>query len=92
MGVVLFGAILHFFNSTIFNVILIMDTEIIFLVEESNEGGYQARALGESIFTEAENLEELKKNVKEAVITHYEEGNHPRIVRLHFVKEELLSI
>lgn len=69
-----------------------MSSELIFLVEESPEGGYQARALGEAIYTEGEDLEELKENVKEAVITHYDEGQHPRVVRLHFVKEELLSI
>ncbi|MFI5134342.1 MAG: 2-oxoisovalerate dehydrogenase E1 subunit beta [Chitinophagales bacterium] len=69
-----------------------MKTEIIFLIEESPEGGYTAKALGESIFTEAESLPELKKNVKEAVITHFEEENRPKLIRLHFVKEELLSV
>jgi hypothetical protein len=68
------------------------DIEIIFLVEESAEGGYQARALGESIFTEAEDMEKLKENVKEAVLTHFEEDNHPSLIRLHFVKEELMKI
>jgi hypothetical protein len=67
-------------------------TEVIFLVEESAEGGYEARALGESIFTEAEDLEELKKNVKEAVITHYEDDSRPAVIRLHFVKEELIKV
>lgn len=66
--------------------------ELIFLVEESAEGGYEARALGESIFTEAENIAELRENVKEAVLAHFEEDNHPSIVRLHFVKEELMKI
>lgn len=69
-----------------------MNSEIIFLVEESAEGGYEARALGESIFTEAETLAQLKENVKEAVVTHYEDGKHPRVVRLHYVKEELINI
>lgn len=69
-----------------------MDKELIFLVEESAEGGYQARALGESIFTEADDMNQLKENVREAVVTHYDEGNHPRVIRLHFVKEELLNI
>jgi predicted RNase H-like HicB family nuclease len=69
-----------------------MNTEIIFVVEEAAEGGYVARALGESIFTESETMAELRANVKEAVLTHFEEGEHPRIVRLHFVKEELLHV
>ena len=67
-------------------------TEIIFLVEESAEGGYEAKALGESIFTDAETIDELKKNVKEAVLTHYEEGEHPHVIRLHFVREELIKV
>ncbi len=69
-----------------------MNTEIIFVVEEAAEGGYNARALGEGIFTEADTMEDLRANIKEAVITHFEEGNHPRIIRLHFVKEELLHV
>lgn len=69
-----------------------MNTEIIFLIEEAPEGGLQARALGESIFTEAENMEALKENVREAVLTHFEIGEHPRIVRLHFIKEELMTV
>lgn len=47
--------------------------EIIFLVEEALEGGYTARALGESIFTEGETLEETKKNIKDAVNCHFDE-------------------
>ena len=61
-------------------------------MEESDEGGYQARALGESIYTQADSMDELRRNVKEAVITHYDEGEHPRVVRLHYVKEELLTV
>lgn len=67
-------------------------TEVIFLVEESSEGGYEARAIGESIFTEGEDLVELKKNVKEAVVTHFEEDRRPAVIRLHFVREELITV
>ena len=48
--------------------------ELIFLVEEAPEGGFTARALGESIFTEGETLEELRRNVRDAVQCHFEEG------------------
>jgi len=65
--------------------------ELIFLVEEAPEGGFTARALGESIFTEAETLEELRVNVRDAVKCHIEEGHSPRIIRLHFVREEPLA-
>lgn len=66
--------------------------EIIFLVEEAQEGGYTARALGESIFTEADTWEELKDAIQEAVICHFDEGQHPHIIRLHSVREEVVTI
>ena len=64
--------------------------EIIFLVEEDLEGGYVAKALGESIITQGDTLEELKKNIKDAVNCHFEEDQKPKIIRLHIVKEEVL--
>ncbi len=66
--------------------------EIIFVVEEALEGGFTAKALGESIFTEAETMDELKINVKEAVECHFEPESMPKIIRLHMVKEELIAI
>ncbi len=67
-------------------------TELIFLVEDAPEGGYTARALGESIFTEADTLPELQINIRDVVRCHFEEGQQPKIVRLHFVREELLAV
>ena len=64
--------------------------EIIFLVEESAEGGYEAKALGYSIYTEAETLEELKIMVKDAVSCHFDGSEIPMIIRLHMVKEEVI--
>jgi len=69
-----------------------MDKEIIFVVEEAPEGGYQAKALGYSIITEADSFEELKKMVQDAVVCHFEDNERPRVVRLHIVKEELLAV
>ena len=66
--------------------------EIIFIVEEALEGGYTAKALGESIFTEAETMDELKINIREAVECHFEDGKKPKIIRLHSVKDELIAI
>ncbi len=68
-----------------------MKTEIIFIVEESLDGGYEANALGNSIYTEAENLDDLKRNIKEAVACHFEEGQMPKIIRLHYFKEEVIA-
>lgn len=65
--------------------------ELIFLVEEAPEGGYTARALGASIFAEAEDMPDLREQVRDAVRCHFEEGQGPRVIRLHFVKEEVIA-
>lgn len=65
-------------------------TEIIFEVQESPEGGYEARALGHSIFTEAGTLEELKAMVQDAVHCHFDADAAPRLIRLHLVKDEVI--
>jgi len=69
------------------------ESELIFEVREDEiDGGYTARALGCSIFTEAEALEELRKNVREAVDCQFDESMPaPRIIRLHFVRDEVLT-
>lgn len=66
--------------------------ELIFLIEEAPEGGYTARALGESIFTEADNWNELESNVREAVACHFEESETPRLIRLHFTRDAIISL
>ena len=66
-------------------------TEIVFVVEEAAEGGYTARAVGASIFTEADTLETLRNSVREAVACHFAEGHPPRMIRLHFVHDEILT-
>jgi hypothetical protein len=65
--------------------------ELIFIVEEAPEGGYTARALGESIFTEADDMDGLKEMVRDAVRCHFDEGQGPRVIRLHFVREEVFA-
>lgn len=66
--------------------------EIFFLVEEAPEGGYTAKALSEPIFTDADSLDELHTNVRDAVRCHFEEGRAPKMIRLHFVHEEVLAV
>lgn len=66
--------------------------ELIFMVEEAPEGGWIARALGSSIFTEADDLDALRDRVRDAVRCHFEEDQLPRIIRLHFVREEVLDV
>jgi hypothetical protein len=66
--------------------------ELIFLVEEADEGGYTARALGHSIFTEADRLEDLHEQIRDAVRCHFEPSQVPRVIRLHQVKDELIAV
>ena len=65
--------------------------EIIFLVEEAPEGGFTAKALGHSIYTEAETVAELHANVRDAVACHFETAEKPSIIRLHFVRDEVIA-
>lgn len=65
-------------------------SELLFLVEEAVEGGYTARAATESIFTEADTLDELRKNIREAVDCHFDDGLAPQLIRLHIVRDEIL--
>jgi len=66
--------------------------EIIFLIEEDPEGGFNARALGISIFTEGDSIEELKKNIFDALNCHFDKSEDiPKIIRLHYVREEILN-
>lgn len=66
-------------------------SEIIFVVEEAPEGGYSARALGAGIFTEADTLDELRAMVRDAVRVHFDENERPKLVRLHFTREEVFA-
>ena len=67
--------------------------ELIFEVREAEEGGYTARALGHSIFTEADSWEELRANVREATELHFEDmPERPKLIQLHYVKDELIPV
>ncbi len=65
--------------------------ELIFLIEDAPEGGYSARALGVSIFTEADDLPSLRDQVRDAVRCHFDDGQGPKVIRLHFVREEVIA-
>jgi len=68
------------------------ERSVFFLVEEAVEGGYNARALVESIFTQGDNLDDLKANIRDAVQCHFDDNNIPEIIRLHLVKEEVITV
>ena len=65
--------------------------EVIFVVEEAPEGGLTARALGVSISTEADTVAELHEQVRDAVRCHFDQAQMPKIIRLHFVRDESIS-
>jgi len=66
--------------------------ELIFLVEEDPEGGYNARTLGQSIFIQGDTFEILKSNIKDALECHYDKKEDiPKIIRLHIVRDEIFS-
>lgn len=66
-------------------------SEIVFLVEEAAEGGFNARALGESIYSQASSMQELRVQVRDAVRCHFDEAERPALIRLHFVRDEVLA-
>ena len=68
-------------------------SEIVFLVEEDPEGGYGARALGESIYTHGDDMDSLRENVRDAVRCHFDdEASLPSLIRLHHVHDEILTL
>lgn len=67
-------------------------TELLFVVEEAPEGGFIAKAAGAAVFTEADTVDELKEMVIDAVRCHFEEDEQPKLIRLIFVKEEVLTL
>ncbi len=67
-------------------------TEIIFHVSEAPEGGYTAKAVGQSIFTEADTMEALKDMIRDAVQCHFEDNDLPKVVRIILTREELFPM
>ena len=67
-------------------------SEVIFDVTESSEGGYEARALGHSIFTQGVDWDDLKGMAREAVLCHFDGEEIPRVIRLHLVREEAIAV
>lgn len=66
-------------------------SELVFVVEEAPEGGYVARAVGASIVTEADDLDGLRAQVRDAVRCHFDEGSVPKLIRLHHVRDEVIA-
>ena len=67
------------------------ESEIVFAIQESPEGGYEARALGHSIYTQAETLDELKRALRDVVRCHFSDQDRPSVIRLHLVRDEVIQ-
>lgn len=69
-----------------------MNEELVFEVTQESDGGYVAECLTEGIFTQADDWDELRRNVQEAVEVYFGDEESPRVLRLHLVKDELLRV
>jgi hypothetical protein len=69
-----------------------MQTEIIFVITESADGGYEAKAAGHSIFTQCDHYHELAETLRDSVKCHFDEGKEPSLIRMHFVKDEIIAV
>ena len=69
-----------------------MTKEIIFTVNESLDGGYEAQAVGHAIFTECDEYSELADVLREAVKCHFDEDEMPSLIRIHFVRDEVIAV
>ncbi|RDI75577.1 hypothetical protein Gocc_1375 [Gaiella occulta] len=67
------------------------ESEIVFSITESPEGGFEAQALGVPIFTQAETMDELRLSVRDAVRCHFDETDRPQVIRLHVVRDEIIA-
>jgi len=65
--------------------------KIVFLVEDDPDEGYTARGLGKSIFTQSEDLDSLKRMIRDAVDCHFTEEQKPKVIRLHIVRDEVIA-
>lgn len=67
--------------------------EIVFVIEDDLEGGYTARALGEAIFTQADDMPSLREMVRDAVRCHFpDESKRPKMIRLHYVSDDVIAV
>ena len=66
--------------------------ELIFIVTESFDGGYEAKAIGHSIYTQCDNYNELPEILRDAVKCHFNENEIPSLIRIHMVKDELIAV
>ena len=69
-----------------------MINEIIFVVNESLDGGYEAKAVGHSIYTQCDEYSELQETLRDAVKCHFDEDKMPALIRIYWVKDEVIAV
>ena len=69
-----------------------MLNKVIFIVTKSLDGGYKAKAVGHTIYTQCEEYSELFDALRDAVKCHFEENQMPSLIRIHLVKDEVIAI
>ena len=69
-----------------------MTNEVIFTVTESLDGGYEAEAVGYSIYTQCDEYSELRETLRDAVKCHFDEDKMPLLIRIHWVKDEVMAV
>ena len=69
-----------------------MVKEIIFTVTESLDGGYEANAVGHSIYTQCDDYDDLSDTLRDAVKCHFDEKNIPDLIRIYMVRDEVIAV
>jgi predicted RNase H-like HicB family nuclease len=73
--------------------------ELVFEAVQETDGGYCAECLteniltqGDTIFTQGDTWDELRRNVVEATTAFFFDQPRPERIRLHLVRDEVLSV
>ena len=69
-----------------------MVKEIIFQITQSLDGGYEAQAIGHSIFTQCDEYSEIEETLRDAVGCHFDENEMPDVIRMHFVQDGVIAL
>ena len=69
-----------------------MTNEILFYVEASDEGGYEASAVNHSIYTQCDDYDDLPDTLRDAVKCHFDDEQMPALIHIHFVRNEVIAV
>jgi len=66
--------------------------ELFFIVNESLDGGYEAQAVGHSIFTQCDDYADLPNVLRDAVKCHFDFAEMPTAIHIQFTKHEVIAV